>query len=78
MPTPCEEAAQDLADIKAAIKAITTGTRVTGWRHGDKSMDFYAGGNVVAMFAERRRLQAIVNRCNGVSSPFIQNTPSDC
>lgn len=77
--TPCEEAADDLADIKAAIKATVTGTRVTGVREADKGVDFYAAGNLDFMNQERRRLQAIVDRCNGLRSRgrFIRHAPSD-
>jgi len=53
------------------------GGRVTEVTHGDKRVR-YSEGNQGALDAEIRRLQAIVNNCNGCPDRFIQMTPSDC
>jgi hypothetical protein len=75
--TPCEQAELDLAALRAAMHAYTTGGALVRWKQADKEMQ-YSAPNPQAMGQEIRRLQNIVNRCRGCSQPFPRFAPTDC
>lgn len=77
--TACEQAVIDLAAYKLAYADLLTGKRVTAVREGDKSVDYYAAGNVESLERLIRMKQAEVDRCNGLRSRgrFIRHAPSD-
>lgn len=76
-PTRCEQAALDLAALKAAL-VKTAGGQLAEVRQADKWIRFQPGA-VNALRDLIRLKQAEVDRCNGVRSRgrFIHSTPSD-
>ena len=79
-PTPCEQAALNLASIEAKILRIASGEGLKSIGEADKSMARH-DPDLKMLDNLRRRYQAQVDRCNGctgTSQRFIQMTPSDC
>lgn len=77
-PTACEQAALDLADIKARILKVVSGEAVKSLGHADKSLTRF-DPSLDGMYRLQRQLQATVDRCNGVRSRgrFIHHEASD-
>ena len=68
MATACETAILRLAEAQAALHAVLTGGRVIELRHADKSIGYYAAGNVDDLKQYIRQLQNVVDDCNGIRS----------
>lgn len=64
--TECEQAAAWLAEAKAALHKLLTGTKVVSLAHADKQLR-YTEADIGALRAYVRDLQAQVDVCNGTA-----------
>jgi hypothetical protein len=62
----CELARIRLDEARAGLHALLTGSRVVQLGHADKSIGYYAAGNIGELNDYIRQLQGQVDACNGV------------